>query len=159
MSKLLVVGVGNILLSDEGVGVVVAKELIKEQLPTGVEVIDAGCSLADALLNFEGLERVIIIDAVRGSGQPGDVYMFDASVLKKDGISPKCSASLHEIGIAESIALAELSGWEAPEITVIGVEPEKLDLNIGLSDTINSKLEGIISLVREEIRRTVESGD
>ncbi len=159
MNKVLVIGVGNILVSDEGVGVAVVRKLMDEKLPAGVEVIDAGCALADTLIHFEGISKAIIIDAVKGGGNPGDIYRFDIDALKGKTKRPGFSASLHDIGLQESIGLAELSGWEPPEIIIIGVEPEKLELGMEMSDTIKAKVPAIIDVVLGEIGRPTENGD
>jgi hydrogenase maturation protease len=157
--RTLVVGVGNTLLSDEGVGVVISKKLMEEKLPAGVEIYDAGCALSDVLIRFDKVEQVIIIDAVQGCGKPGDVYCFDLNELKGHGNSTCCAASLHEIGVLESVEMAELAGWNAGSITIIGIEPEKLEVGDELSDTIKSKLPAIMSFVRNEIKRSVDTGE
>lgn len=151
MKKTLVIGVGNTLLSDEGVGVAVAKALMDEELPAGVQVMDAGCALCDMLIGLDEFDQVIIVDAVRGGGNPGDIYRFDSTVLADRSSAPHCSASLHEIGLLESIAMAEIAGTEVPPITIIGVEPLKLELSTELSNLVKSKIPNIVEVVRREI--------
>ena len=157
--RTLVVGVGNTLLSDEGVGVVICKKLMEEKQPAGVEVYDAGVALSDVLIRFDKVERLIIIDAVQGCGNPGDVYCLDLNELKGQGHNSCCAASLHEIGVLEAIELAELAGWRATNITIIGIEPEKLEAGMELSDTIKSKVPAIMSFIRTEIRRSADAGE
>jgi hydrogenase maturation protease len=157
--RTLVVGVGNTLLSDEGVGVVIAKKLMDEKLPAGVEVYDAGCALSDVLIGFDEVEQVIIIDAVRGSGKPGDVYRIDLDELEGCGGRSSYATSLHEIGVLESIGMAKLAGLRAAKITIIGIEPEKLEVGDELSDTIKSKLPAIMSLVCNKIKHSVGAGE
>ena len=92
MKKVVVIGIGNILLSDEGVGIRVVEELRKRELPEGVELHD-GATLGLTLLNFlDGADKAIIVDAVKAGGNPGDVYCFHFKEIPKkiqdDGISP-----------------------------------------------------------------------
>ena len=147
------------MLSDEGVGVVISKKLMEERLPPGVEVYDGGCALSDVLIRFDGVEHVIIIDAVQGCGNPGDVYCFDLKELECQKLSPACPVSLHETGLLDSVALAELAGWRAKNIKIIGIEPEKLEVGDELSETIQAKLPAILSFVRKEIKRSISAGE
>ncbi len=156
MQRTLIIGVGNTLLSDEGVGVAVAKELMNEKLPAGVHVMDAGCALLNVLIDLDEFDKVIIVDAVSGGGKPGDIYRFDSSALADKASAPRCSASLHEIGILESIAMAEISGAKVPPITIIGVEPAKLELGTELSDQLKSKIPDIVRILKNELAETPE---
>jgi hydrogenase maturation protease len=148
---ILIVGVGNLLLCDEGVGVAVIRRLAKESLPPGTRLVDAGCALADALSNLTDVGKVIVIDAVRGGSAPGTIYKFDATLLEGEKTTPFCDTSLHEIGLRESLAIAKLSGERIPPITIIGIEPETIEPGIELSDTLKKKIPEIVSLVKSEL--------
>jgi hydrogenase maturation protease len=154
VKKTLIIGVGNTLMSDEGVGVAVAKALMNENLPAGVQVVDAGCALLNVLMDLEGFDRVVIIDAAAGGGRPGNIYRFDSSVLADKTAAPRCLTSLHEIGVPESIAMAEISGSEIPPVTIIGVEPSSLELGTELSGPIKSKIPDIVQAVKNELVET-----
>lgn len=114
----LVVGVGQPLAGDDGVGHAVIERLGKAELPTGVEL--ARVREASALLPiFERAVRVIVIDAVVAEGQIGDVLVLDASELDGAAMS---SVSSHGLGVVQALALSRtLSPQSAPEVTFVGV--------------------------------------
>ncbi|MBA7663105.1 Hydrogenase 1 maturation protease [subsurface metagenome] len=94
-------GVGNILCRDEGVGVHIVQELQAHDLPGNVVLIEAGTSVLDAFLDAARADKVIVIDAVQGGGEPGSIYRFPI-----DSISPGGRfkvTSLHQISLHESI--------------------------------------------------------
>lgn len=146
--KIVVLGVGNLLLSDEGVGVHVANSLMEMTLPSKVEVIEGGTdgfSLMDVVMNTD---RLILIDAVKGGGPPGSIYRFDIE---------DCShyldfykTSVHQINILEVISLSKLIG-HTPKTTVIGVEPKSLEIGMELSPEIQAKIPKIIELIFSEL--------
>jgi hydrogenase maturation protease len=147
-ATIVVLGVGNLLLSDEGVGVHVVHQLMKMALPPGVAVIEGGVyglALVDVVAKAH---RLIVIDAVRGGGAPGTVYRFgpEELSLRRDGYK----MSVHEIGILEVIRLAGLVG-QAPQTTIIGVEPRSLEMGMELSPELQAKVPRIIELVVGEL--------
>jgi hydrogenase maturation protease len=156
MPRTMIIGVGNILLSDEGVGVAAARALMKEKLPAGVEVMDAGCALCDVIMGLDGFDRLIIVDAVRGGGDPGDIYRLDPDSLA-DGSPARRPLSLHETGVLESIAMARLAGTRLPPITIIGVEPHTIEPGTQLSEHLSSRMPDILKAVRNELGTTHES--
>jgi hydrogenase maturation protease len=148
-ANIVVLGVGNLLLSDEGVGVHVVHQLMKMALPPGVAVIEGGVyglALVDVVANAH---RLIVIDAVRGGEAPGTIYRFgpEELSLRRDG----CKMSVHEIGILEVIRLAGLVG-QAPQTTIIGVEPRSLEMGMELSPELQAKVPRIIELVVGELK-------
>ncbi|MBU1274665.1 MAG: HyaD/HybD family hydrogenase maturation endopeptidase [Proteobacteria bacterium] len=129
--EILILGVGNVLLTDEGVGVRVAHELIAgyDFLPN-VKVVDGGVlglSLAGIMMEAQ---RVIVVDAVRGGDEPGTIYRFPWDA-RPEHIQYK--DSLHQIDLMETMALLPLLG-DPPEVVVIGVEFGDID-NYGLELT------------------------
>ncbi|HVP37397.1 MAG TPA: hydrogenase maturation protease, partial [Terriglobales bacterium] len=96
VKKILVVGIGNLLLTDEGVGVHVIQELSKLKLPEGVELADIGTASFDLLTFMEGKDKVIIIDALVSDDKPGTLYHLSP----EDLISGKSVllTSLHQFG-------------------------------------------------------------
>jgi len=139
-----VLGVGNLLMRDDGVGVHVAQALARGTLPPGVEVIDGGTA-PDAAHLAAPHRRVIVVDAARGGGAPGTIYRFTtADVARRPGV-----ACCHDAGaIAELAAVAEDDGRE---IVIIGVEPEEIGWGMSLSPTIAARLDAVVVAVRQEI--------
>jgi hydrogenase maturation protease len=152
--RIVILGVGNLLLSDEGIGVHVAKKLMEMDLPPGVEVVEGGTDGFRLMNVVTGAARVIVVDAVKGGGPPGSIYRFD---LKDAPTFPDAyKTSVHQIGILEVVHLSELIG-EAPETTIIGVEPKSLEMGMELSPEVQAKVDRIIELVMEEVKQSPSS--
>jgi hydrogenase maturation protease len=145
--KKLILGIGNLLLCDEGVGVHVARALLQRDLPEDVTVLEVGTAFLDAIPAIEKADRVIIVDAMQAEHAPGSVYRvpFDECV------KPECIASLHGFDLSRSIYLA---GREtAPEAVVIGVEPARIDWDTELSPKIREMMPAVIEAVMAEVTR------
>jgi hydrogenase maturation protease len=149
--NIIILGIGNILLSDEGVGVHAANELCKRALPENVSVIEGGTDGFRLLNIITEADRLIIVDAVRGGGEPGSIYRFDIDEVKRCPLGFK--TSVHQIGILEVIDLSGLIG-KTPHTTIIGVEPKSLEMGMELSPEIREKLPRIIEIVLEEVSRS-----
>ncbi|SNZ15745.1 HyaD/HybD family hydrogenase maturation endopeptidase [Hydrogenobacter hydrogenophilus] len=148
--KVLVLGIGNILLSDEGVGVRVVEELRKNySFSDGVELMDGGTLGIDLLYFMEGFERLLVVDAVLGGGPPGTLYKLKDEEVKAY-FRKKVSA--HELGFQEVLALADLLGKKPKEVVMIGIEPESLDLSVELSYSIKRRMQDLIDKVLEQLR-------
>jgi hydrogenase maturation protease len=146
----VILGVGNLLLSDEGVGVHVANKLMEMDLPAGVEVIEGGTDGFRLMNVVTEADRLIVVDAVKGGSPPGSIYRFD---IKDAPSSPDAfKTSVHQIGILEVVHLSELIG-QTPETTVIGVEPGSLEMGMELSPEVQDKIPKIIELILEEVKR------
>jgi hydrogenase maturation protease len=144
--KTLVLGIGNLLLCDEGVGVHVARALQRENL-SDVVTLDIGTAFLDAISEIEQADRIVIVDAMRADEAPGTVYRvpFD------DCAHPQCIASLHGFDLSRVIFMA---GRESsPEAIVIGVEPARIDWGTELSPEIQKAFPVVIEAVRAEIAR------
>lgn len=150
--KIVILGVGNLLLSDEGVGVHVANELMKMDLPQGVSVVEGGTDGFRLIDIITKADRLIVIDAVKGGAAPGSIYRFDIDEVRECPTSFK--TSVHQIGILEVINLSGLVG-KKPRTTVIGVEPKSLEMSMELSPEIKAKIPRIIELIQEELKQSI----
>ena len=146
----VVLGVGNVLLSDEGVGVHVAKQLMEMDLPPGVEVIEGGTHGFRLMNVVTEADRLIVVDAVKGGAPPGSIYRF--GIEDAPSYPDAYKTSVHQIGILEVIHLSELVG-QTPETIIIGVEPKSVAMGMELSPEVGAKVPRIIELVFEEIKR------
>lgn len=147
--KTIVLGIGNILLSDEGLGVHAVMELEKHDLPEGVEVVDGGTSGFGLLDTLSDAKRVIIVDAIRAGGEPGTLYHLKL----KDGesIGELLPSSLHGIGILDVIRALELLG-SRPDFEIFGIEPKSLDVGMELSNVVRESLPKLINAILNEIK-------
>jgi hydrogenase maturation protease len=148
--RVLVLGIGNILLSDEGIGVRAVEELRKNySFSDGVEIMDGGTLGIDLLYFMEGFQKLLVIDAVLGGDSPGTLYKFKGDEVKAY-FRKKVSA--HELGFQEVLALADLLGKKPEEIVLIGIEPESLDISVELSYSIKRRMQDLIDKVLEQLR-------
>jgi len=153
--KVAVVGVGNVLLKDEGIGVHVIRAL-RETVGTDrsdIDIIDGGTS-PDVFLLVEGVRKLILVDAVKGGGNPGSIYRFHP-----DDIRPEAKyniVSVHQVGLLEGLSMLECSGSKPDSIVIIGVEPEEIDWGLELSTKLNEKLPQIVKVVMDELNSSID---
>jgi hydrogenase maturation protease len=145
--KILILGIGNLLLRDEGVGVHAVRELEGRKLPSHVEVIDGGTSLMELLPIIQEAERIIVIDALRGGGEPGTLYRVFPDDLMAETERP---LSLHQVGLLEVLGMARQLGGD-PQVVIIGVEPKEISWGMELTPEVGAKLPRVIDAVFEEM--------
>ncbi len=142
-----IVGVGNILMRDDGVGVHVARELLEADLPGDVEVTDAGTS-ADAAFSLESSDRVIVVDAARLGGSPGTVYRLtvDEAAAASEGVR-----SCHDMGLIQTLRIATAAS-SCPKVLILGVEPKEIDWGLGLTEDVAAAVPRVIEIVQQELK-------
>lgn len=145
-----VIGLGNILLRDEGVGVH-AVNAIKESCSFSpeVEIIDGGTLGLDLLPLIEGKERLILIDAVDFKKEPGFI-----GVLENDEIP--CALftklSVHHIGLSDVLYAAKLMGITPSKIRLIGVQPESMDVGLDLTPCVSDRIKDVIEMTIKTLK-------
>lgn len=148
--KILILGIGNILLGDEGVGVRVVEELERRyRLPPDVVALDGGTSGMDLLNPIAEAGVLIVADAVRTGNPPGSVIRLDGNDVPaffRTKLSP------HQVGIADVLAAAQLTERVPAKVTLFGVEPENMDLGLELSDTVRPQVDKVVELIAAELR-------
>ena len=148
----LILGVGNILLKDEGLGVHVAEELQKQELPDNVEVIDGGTAGLDGLLSADGADKLIVIDAVRAGKKPGTIYKTRLDADQRFSQEQPLKISSHQLGLLDAIMAAEKIGCAPREIIIVGVEPGEVDCGLELTPAVKRAVGEVIKTVLEEIK-------
>jgi len=152
--KVSIVGVGNILCSDEGVGVYVIEKLRDMKLPEYVILYDCGTSGIAVLEALDGSLKGIIIDAVSMGGPPGKIYRFslDEVLSMEDNLFRM--VSLHQFDLVSTLKLASYTDvYRLPgDIVIIGVEGKDYSFNVGLSKEVEEAIPDVIELVIKEIR-------
>jgi len=140
MAATLVLGVGNILLSDEGFGVRVAEALLKRfRFPAGVEVLDGGTLGMELMRFLEGVQRLILIDAVHvQNAEPGSFHELRGDSVR---LYFRRKVSLHELGIQEVLASLEVMEKPIREIVVFGVEPVSLEIGLDLTAPVAARVD------------------
>ena len=144
----LVLGIGNILLHDEGIGVYVVEQMQKGGVPDYVELLDGGTAGADLLDHICDRQKVIVVDAVEADIEPATILRFTSDNLASNTGQ---SISLHEFGIADTLAMARQLNCLPKEVIVIGIKPKDISPGLGLSEKIAGIVPRIIECVSAEI--------
>ncbi|WP_027185046.1 NiFeSe hydrogenase maturation protease [Desulfovibrio inopinatus] len=152
MKKLLVLGIGNLLLSDEGVGVHAVKALMEERWPDDVDLLEGGTFTQDIFYIFKNYEKLLVLDCVRGSNGPGTIYRLSEDDIIKDESQ---NLSVHDIDMLDSLRMAELMGHK-PQMRVVGMEPLKIDWDMEMTDPIKKVFPEFLEIIRQEIRTMLE---
>ncbi|HEY5505079.1 MAG TPA: hydrogenase maturation protease [Sedimentisphaerales bacterium] len=136
----VVIGLGNLLLSDEGIGIHLIRKLSEHQdkFPS-VEFIDAGTGGMNVLHLIANRKKAIIIDCVKMGKKPGAIKRFEPADVQT--VKKMTHFSLHEADILRIITLSEQLGECPDQIVIFGIEPESLELGQNLSKTLTDKID------------------
>jgi hydrogenase maturation protease len=149
--KTLILGVGNLLSSDEGVGIHVIQRLQAEyQFPEEVQLLDGGTLGMDLLFYLENVRNLLIIDAVE-TGQPPGTLMRLAGEEVPAYFSLKMSP--HQVGVPDMLFAAKLRDMYPEEVVLWGVQPATLDIGLELSPPVAAQVEPLVEKVVEELER------
>ena len=149
--KIAVVGVGNILLKDEGIGVKVVKELeSKFSFPANVTLIDGGTAGHHLVNMLAGFDLIIVIDAVQGGEKPGTIFRF---TLDQIPFELNTHLSVHQVSVLEALNQVTLLG-ENQKVIFVGIEPEDISpWGMELTPVIEEKKPELKKLVLEELEK------
>lgn len=149
LKKIMVMGVGNLLLGDEGFGIHIIRELEKLKLPKNVELLDGGVLGPNLLGYIDNLDKLIIIDVVNAGAKPGTIFKIKPEQIKE--ASQKYISSFHQIGILEAIDMAKILGKEF-ETIIFAIKPKSIEIGMQLSRELKEKIPEMIKLVLNEIK-------
>ncbi|MEN6307180.1 MAG: HyaD/HybD family hydrogenase maturation endopeptidase [Anaerohalosphaeraceae bacterium] len=146
-TPILVLGIGNILLRDEGIGVRVIEALGQQQLPDQVELVDGGTAGADLLDILSDRQIVIIVDAAVFDAPPGTLLKFSSSDL----LPPQQTVlSLHDLDIVQTLAMTHLLKCPPIKVIFLGIVPEIIEPGLELSKTLQERLPHYVQCVLQE---------
>lgn len=145
MKNTLILGMGNLLLCDEGVGVHVARALAQRDLPPSVSVVEAGTAFLDVLPDIEWADRILLVDAMEAGRTPGSIYRVPFDECQH----PAMLASLHGFDLSRVLYIAGSN--RKPEVTVFGVEPACIEWGIELSATVRQVLPAVEAAILDEL--------
>jgi len=147
--QITVLGVGNILFRDEGVGIRVLEALMeKYRFPERVSLVDGGVLGLNLLGVISEADRLIVVDAIRNGGNPGDLYRLVGEEIPKRVFAKN---SLHQVDLLEALTLCQALD-RVPETVILGVEPEDIStLSVDLSDAIRSRIDPLVEMVLDEL--------
>jgi hydrogenase maturation protease len=148
---ILILGIGNLVMSDDGVGVRVVQRLMHEyRFPGYVDIMDGGTLGLDILPRLEGIERLIVVDAVETGQAPGTcVRLFgdEIPVALETKISP------HQMGLKDLLSVAMLMGHAPREMVLVGVQPGSIEMGTELTCEVEAKVENMIDNVLDELHK------
>ncbi len=139
--RVLVAGLGNLLLKDDGVGVHAVREL-QHEVPRGVRAVEVGTAVLDALHLIEWADCILAIDAMQADGSPGTIYRFGV----EDVFEQPMKTSLHEVDLLA--ALGFLTSGHRPKIAVLGIEPETIGAGMDLSPSVHAALPQLVAAAK-----------
>jgi len=158
MKKLLVLGVGNTLLMDEGIGVHAIYEFWKEKEnwdETLVDFVDGGTFTQDIFYLFEEYENILVLDVVRAGQPPGTIYSLEENHLRKE---EKQMLSLHDIDLLDSLGMAQMRGHR-PYLRVIGIEPKRIDWGTELTRELAEAFPSFLQVARQHIKELLAGSE
>ena len=149
--NVLVLGIGNILLSDEGAGIRAIEDLQKRYtIPQEVGVIDGGTMGLDLLPYLDNLSHLFIVDAVRSEkppGTPSRIPLDDPPAYFRTKITP------HQLGLSELLAVASITDSLPGDIVLFGIEPEKLDPSLEMSTAVEKSIAPLADMIAAELEQ------
>ena len=145
----MILGVGNLLFSDEGFGIRVVEELERRYIfPENVSIVDGGVLGVSLLGVMSEADRLIVVDVIRNKGVPGDLYRLEGDAIPE---RIRAKNSLHQIDFLEALTLCQAME-KVPEAVIVGVEPEDITtLSTELTETTRNRMEDMIQMVLSEL--------
>ena len=150
----MVLGVGNLLLSDEGVGVHLVRRLAALDLPEDVEVLDGGTAPLQALHDVRDLDRLIVVDATRLSAPPGTIVRLTAA----DVAPSQGRVSLHDFAMHDALLTWQTWGLDPEAVVLLGVCPGRVEMGDALSPEVEAALPRLVSAVCDELFTSADPG-
>ena len=140
-NPIVVLGVGNILLTDEGFGVHVVNQLWEDYVfNPPITILDGGTMGMELLTYMRGMTKLVLVDAIHGGEAPGTVYEFPHEEMNHYFTE---AISVHEVGMQDILRIRALQEDPLEDAVVIGVEPESLELGLTLSETTQAAVEDV----------------
>lgn len=150
-SRLLILGLGNLLCTDDGLGAMVAQRIAETRtLPDGVQVLDGGTLGLQLLPYLEDAECAILVDAIDADGPPGTLVRLEGEEV---GPAVAGRLSVHQVGVSDLIEAARWRGRVPPSLVLLGSVPETTELGIGLSPRVQATFTQLVDVVCEEAAR------
>jgi hydrogenase maturation protease len=149
MPQTLVLGLGNILMRDEGVGVRVVERLLERyEFPAEVQVLDGGTLGLDLLPWVEDVDRLLVVDAVDMGAEPGTTTRLEGEEVPAF-LGVKISP--HQMGLADLLAASRLRGYSPQQLILWGVQPAAIEVGLELSPLVETQVETLVESVLAEL--------
>ena len=150
-NEVTILGIGNIILRDEGFGVRVAEYLDKHyEFPESVQIVDGGTLGIELTQYVTGTEKLLVIDSINGGAEPGTTFRFHNDDVMEH-FQDKLSA--HEVGIQDVLGLLTVTGHKIPDVVVIGAQPYDVEAGVELSDGMLKLLPQMVEQALSELKK------
>jgi len=149
--QIMILGVGNLLFTDEGFGIHVIEKLQKRfDFADNISVVDGGVLGLNLLGVISEADLLIVVDAIRNQDKPGTLYRLEGEEIPE---RIRAKNSLHQVDLLETLTLCQALD-KVPETVILGVEPENIeDLGVELTSTIQTRVDPMIDRVLAELKR------
>ncbi len=148
--KVLILGVGNILLRDDGFGVHLIQSLEETAFPPNVQILEAGTVSHQLIPEFRSIDYLIVIDIVEAGDAPGSIFRFSPEDMN---FKSEQKLSLHQISLTDVLQMAELTGAK-PKTVIIAVQPKNVsEWGLELSDEVRMAMPKVKELVFDELKK------
>ena len=149
--SVLVLGIGNLVMCDDGVGVRVVQELQRSYcFPENVKVVDGGTLGLDLLPMLENVTHLILVDAVETGEKAGTLIRLSGAELP---VVLATKLSPHQMGLKDLLAVSELMGHSPREMVLIGVQPGCIEMGVEMTSDVDARLDEMIAKVLSELER------
>ena len=149
-NEVTILGIGNVILRDEGFGVRVAEYLDKHyEFPESVQIVDGGTLGIELTQYVTGTEKLLVIDSINGGAEPGTTFRFHNDDVMEH-FQDKLSA--HEVGIQDVLGLLMVTGHKIPDVVVIGAQPYDVEAGVELSDGMMELLPQMVEQALAELK-------
>lgn len=147
--SVLVLGIGNAVMSDDAFGVRVIEELQRKFVfPSGVALVDGGTLGLDLLPKFEGVEKLLVIDALEMEATAGTVFRLAGDEVPRAFAN---KLSVHQMGVQDLLAVAELQGHLPAELVVWGVQSGSIEMSLELTPAVAAAVTTVVEAVAVEL--------
>jgi hydrogenase maturation protease len=144
----VVIGLGNPLMADDGVGIAALERLRAAGAPADVELVDGGTWGMNLLPVIESAGRVLLMDAIDAGGAPGTLHVLERAQIPRY-LATKISP--HQVDLRDVLALAELRGHLPEQTVALGLQPERVEMSCDLSDSVETRLDDLVAAVTQRL--------
>jgi len=149
--NVLILGIGNVLMTDDSLGIRVINELERRyRFPENVELLDGGTSGIELLSYFVNRDYLIIVDAIKSDFPPGTVVKIEGEDVPAKFMT---RISPHQLGLSDLLAAATLTGEIPKQMVLFGIEPKRVGLGLEMTDEVKESFERLLGVVVDELKR------
>lgn len=151
----LVVGIGNTLRRDDGIGVHIIRHLSRSPLPKQVEVVDGGTVTFPLLERFQARKKIIIVDAIEADTKPGTLFRLQVEDISK---FRNCFSCLHQMSIVDVIDMFRWLYGDLPEVVFLAVQPKNIGVGMDISPELRECMDFFVDIIISEFTDYVYNG-